>query len=652
MISFDVFDTVLTRTVGHPKAVFLLLGQRLAREQIISLAPERFASARIEAEKQCRRNHPDREITHTEIMDELAVAIDLDPSAKKIIQEYEKALEKELSIPVPGAAKQIANARKRCGKVIFISDMYLPEAFVRELLEFHELWKPGDALYISSTHGVTKANGMLYRLVAKNEGIDIGQLTHFGDHTEADIRVARNQGVRTNFVEKCHLNRFERIMENNSLDTGGLSSAFAGASRMTRLSVPASSKHEVAIRDVAAGVAAPVICAYVLWVLSTARRTGIKRLYFVSRDGQIMRRVARIFTAWLNMDLDLRYFYASRQALHLPSVEEIGPEEREWILESAEIVPIESVLARVGLTLESMRQSIGRDESYIILSAYKNDHSRRSILHRLLDHPGIQARIFDAANSRRAILLDYLRQEGLFDDVRYALVDIGWKGRCQRSLARVLKAAGGPTPTGFYFGLAESQREDVGTMKPFFFDRPRSVGYRYGIDSLEYFMEIFCQADHGSVFGYHKVEDIIKPELNPNANSRSIQWGVPLLHESINCFAKALAEIQIDLSHIIDLRPLSWNLLNAFCNSPTLDEAFAWGNFPYNDDQRDSSFSTLAWPYNALDALSCFRKGKILPKHKIFWLTGAYTQTPRIIRVFMRLALELHDKFRRILVAL
>jgi hypothetical protein len=62
-------------------------------------------------------------------------------------------------------------------------------------------------------------------------------------------------------------NRYEKILESYTWSTGGLSALMAGASRMARLSIPSRSAEEAAIRDVAAGVVAPVLTAYVLWIL-------------------------------------------------------------------------------------------------------------------------------------------------------------------------------------------------------------------------------------------------------------------------------------------------------------------------------------------------------------------------------------------------
>ena len=48
--SFDVFDTVVTRTVGVPQAIFLLLGKKLSQSGLIESTPETFYAARISAE--------------------------------------------------------------------------------------------------------------------------------------------------------------------------------------------------------------------------------------------------------------------------------------------------------------------------------------------------------------------------------------------------------------------------------------------------------------------------------------------------------------------------------------------------------------------------------------------------------------------------
>ena len=47
LASFDVYDTVVTRAVGSPPSVFLLLGRYLARQGCHLLSAEAFARARM-----------------------------------------------------------------------------------------------------------------------------------------------------------------------------------------------------------------------------------------------------------------------------------------------------------------------------------------------------------------------------------------------------------------------------------------------------------------------------------------------------------------------------------------------------------------------------------------------------------------------------
>jgi len=54
--SFDVFDTVLTRAVGSPSSVFLLLGRRLKNMSLIPCTPEAFGRARTEAGRRAHKN--------------------------------------------------------------------------------------------------------------------------------------------------------------------------------------------------------------------------------------------------------------------------------------------------------------------------------------------------------------------------------------------------------------------------------------------------------------------------------------------------------------------------------------------------------------------------------------------------------------------
>src|SRR6266487_327166 len=83
--SFDVFDTLLTRAVGSPEALFLALGRRLFQAGLIAVTPEAFARARIEAERRAYKNagRTTGECTLDTIYAELGAALRLSRSQQQ-----------------------------------------------------------------------------------------------------------------------------------------------------------------------------------------------------------------------------------------------------------------------------------------------------------------------------------------------------------------------------------------------------------------------------------------------------------------------------------------------------------------------------------------------------------------------------------------
>ena len=58
-------------------------------------------------------------------------------------------------------------------------------------------------------------------------------------------------------------------------------------------------------------VLGPAVSAYVLWVLGDAVKKGIKRLYFLARDGYFMYETAKILCGKLSIPVDCRYLCCS-----------------------------------------------------------------------------------------------------------------------------------------------------------------------------------------------------------------------------------------------------------------------------------------------------------------------------------------------------
>ena len=77
----------------------------------------------------------------------------------------------------------------------------------------------------------------------------------------------------------------------------------------------ADGKEDDTMAQVTASVTAPVLFCYVKSVLESAADSGIKKLYFLARDGYIMKAAADAIIEASGYDIKTSYLYVSRYAL-------------------------------------------------------------------------------------------------------------------------------------------------------------------------------------------------------------------------------------------------------------------------------------------------------------------------------------------------
>lgn len=638
MQSFDVFDTVLTRAVGAPESVFILLGKRLRKASVIPVPPHEFSRLRVEAEIQARRTHGWGEVTLDAIYRELGNLLALSEAQRLSVAQWECEMEEALWRAVPGAFVLVSEARRRHGGVIYISDMYLPASLIENGLARHALWQDGDRLYLSHDVGTPKASGGLFEHVLSHERLSPQDLTHRGNHPHGDLTTPARIGIRTDPFPEGNLNRCETLMETRSGETVGLSSVCAGASRLARLSTPAESTTEQTLRDVSAGVLAPVLTGFVLWVLRRSRELSLQRLYFLARDGQILLDIARRLAPKLDMDIELRYLYASRQSWHLPGITDLTPETMDWICMRYDSLTLRSLLFRVDLSPEDVaaelaRAGMLRDDWDQQISAPQIERVKT-----LLARGRPRSLILAKAAEKRETLIGYLRQEGVTDDVPWSLVDVGWNGRLQVSLGQILSACGGPIPRGFYFGLANRpSTPTAGASEAYLFDRMTSRDRKPdGNVDFPTIMEMACAADHGTVIDFTQRDSRFEPVLREQANTPAIAWGLPVMQDTIRRFAEhvLLDDTLLDLD--CDLTPMSSDIIRTFWETPTRREAEVWGQFPFENDQSGTVPQPIAQPYDAAAVIRAVLGRRMGHASVSFWQAGSMMISPPPVRVALQ----------------
>lgn len=204
-VSFDIFDTLITRPFYEPLDMFRIMDKDY-RELTHNDVGINFSKIRVISENICRENKRNTDTECQEVtLDEIYDTIHTQYEISKDVLEKLKKKECEYEIRFCKRRDTIHElyelALDMGKKVIFTSDMYLPEDVIVKILKengYTEYTK----LYLSSTVKKIKWTGDLYRHVFKDMGLEPGEMIHMGDNFESDYKRAKELGMNSIHIPK------------------------------------------------------------------------------------------------------------------------------------------------------------------------------------------------------------------------------------------------------------------------------------------------------------------------------------------------------------------------------------------------------------------------------------------------------------------
>ena len=336
---------------------------------------------------------------------------------------------------------------------------------------------------------------------------------------------------------------------------------------------------------------APAVGAFSQWVLGRALKDGVRRLYFLSRDGWHFYHMAqRLCRAW-SLPVECRYLYGSRYAWRLPLYHTDHRRALSQLCGKVLSPTLEVVLRQAGLSPEERAGVLG--ELAVSENSVLSPGERRALFQKLKACPRFLF-LMDR-NSRQALpgLAGYLRQEGLLEGVPWALVDSGWMGSIQETLAQALALLGAAQgPRGYYWGLYRAPQ--LGRWACYSFSPGRELKRQAGF--CPGFFEAALAAPQGMALGYEERRGRFIPRLGdpPHGGTLSQEleelfadYGEKLLQEGAprNLLGRAAAEL-----------PRVCSLLEQLMTWPTRQEASAFGALPFWDSPLEGAAGPLASP--------------------------------------------------------
>lgn len=500
VLSVDVFDTLITRSLAQPSHVFAVLEKELM-EQTMSPSVRQmfngFARARLFAERRTRENKaktsPYADITLDEIYAEIRRELRISFSESRVIADREMTIERELAVAVPHTVSAIGRARQAGVRVIAVSDNYMSSQQLLSMFEAVGITGFSlDDIFVSCEIGGTKANGQIWPEVLRRINVPVHRIVHVGDHKEVDGDAARAAGMSVAIDDR--MNRSHRFPINTT--PAVITHSRLEASVRDALRDDEWDAHEV----MGATTAALIVCAQIKSLDLALERDPSARVYFAARDGYLAH------TLWNDVRVpeekpQAEYLHVSRSVLWRTSPNFkpsrlIGPRET-------------LTLARLAHRLEmpELVELVSDCDAHTMLTAQQAWD--------IIDTHRTQ--VDSVTKKHRDLAIDYIRGKGLLNPGRHFVVDLGWTGSSLADLAALVhrESNGEAVVEGLFLGLYWDATH-IRTRFPMhtFATNDMATGdQQRALLASHAVIESLITAPQGSVVGFQRNNSIVEPVL-------------------------------------------------------------------------------------------------------------------------------------------
>lgn len=402
--------------------------------------------------------------------------------------------------------------------------------------------------------------------------------------------------------------------------------------------------------DIGFKYAGPILFLYTWWVLLEAQKKGIKRLYFIARDGYPLYEIANIFVKKFNLDIECKYLYCSRKALILPSINESFQDELVNLTKYSAKSTINILLDRIDATIEQKK---------IIINDLENNNikididkiltiSEHQTIQNILVNSSVYINILKSnASINYNLTVSYLKQEGLYDNNLIYIVDIGWAGSIQKYLEKIINIESPNAKIfAFYFGTLYSKylKNNEHKYKAWYFDNKKHHIAR-AMFSVN-IMESICTAPHGTTKAYKKIGNKYEPVLS------EIDKNLSIITEKINTGIIDFTKKIILFNNFEDfknkpLHKITFKLCYKLMYAPSISIVDCFSNFTHCDDITSSYTLPLiddrdikALHYYQIPTLFYYKITKKQYKNyykALMWPYGVVSKLPFVKKIWYRL---------------
>lgn len=551
LYSFDIFDTIITRKVAQPRGIFAIMQYKLCYNEEFKDFPQEFKSNffkyRTNAEYRQRKlnvfANEDKDITFNQIYQDIQENCYLTDEQIELLKNLELQTEFDNIIPINENVQKINNLLNQGKRVILISDMYLPEIFIRKLISKTQI--PSDIkIYVSSEVGYKKETGEMYQYIQKQEQVNFEDWYHLGDNEYSDYKQALYAGINSEQYHYVNLKAYEENILRGQFDSPFVQLTIGCAKNLRLKKYNQSEKF-----DLGASLAGPIFYPYVLWLLEQATKRGIKNLYFLARDGYILQKIANIIIKEENFNIKTKYVYGSKKAWRLPALSLENKALKTQFVETLCWTP-KKLDRLLGLTRKELCSLLPKE-----FHCYNHTMSERRTnkLKKFLNNNDKWLELVIKKNySKKCTAKQYLKQlVNNANGERFAFVDVDGTRFTMNCMSAIMREVYKGELEAFYLTSTPTVFPPIDINYYHFYALKKSL--------VGHVMELLARAPHGQTLGYTEKEGVFVPILEQTSTKIFENWkfddyikGIEEFTKEINLYKKEFSDIAFENQQLME----------------------------------------------------------------------------------------------------
>lgn len=511
VVSFDIFDTLLTRTLLHPTDVFYAME--------LDLGEKGFAGDRIAAEQQAMAELGAK-VTLKDIYTRLQTMLHMSDEKRDEVKQLELDTEFKGLIPrreMVHLYQRILEAKKR---IILVSDMYLSREEMEPILEKFGI-TGYEKFYMSCEEDKRKDDGALWEQVLNDyAGCHIA---HVGDNLRSDWQILSDKSEKTSWI--MNPRQEEKIAAVPELEKAAYALPYEEKMLLHGLTVnaglynspfrlyPSGTPEFKDAYSIGFSIFGPLMYEYMKWLHQNTPEDA--RLAFLAREGFIFQQVYEAM--YPKNAKEHFYLLASRRSVSVAAIRE--KEDIYEICRRDYDGDLRNLLrSRLGAPEELCNRF---PEKYVHFKEGMPDDEYDKVMESLEPY---MDEILSYASAEREEYLSYFKTLVPEDKLdRTVFVDIGYTGTIQYYLCKLLNR---PVTGGYMAVFKEHPKLKEKDAKVLSMYRKNSQSFAKVLEDTQLFLESVLQAPYGQLLRFKDGQPVYKEEALPPKEIEELQAGL------------------------------------------------------------------------------------------------------------------------------